>query len=368
MLKNLRDLSMGAKLALIVMPVMAALCAGMYLSFLPKIASTERQAASERVRMISDIIAREVGFALRGDDLREIGRAIDSIGRQHNLNYLLVNSDPGTIMGAFREDEARSSDFLASGPQNELDVEVYKISLPIARKKRPNVLCYAGIGLQDLHAASDRIRSSLETMALILFFGGTLLALGAILLVTHPLVKVLKIAEEGTKGNIQGRIPARSKDEAGRLVTALNTLFLNMETTSKRIENLAGMLNNRDHELAQEMDRRKLSEKQIQLSNQIITNASALILVTNPSGGIDYASPSFYHVLGYKPEDLLQDGWWKVTMADAVERKKERNLTAKSACGEHPIKQVPYERQVADARGNLRWILWQDTVGLNRSL
>ena len=137
MLKNFRNLSMGAKLALIIMPVMAAICAGMYLSFLSKIASTEQQAASERVRTISDITAREVGFALRGDDLREIGRAIDSIGRQHNLNYLLVNSDPGTSLGAFREGEARSRDYQAIGPQNELDVAIYKISLPIARKNVP---------------------------------------------------------------------------------------------------------------------------------------------------------------------------------------------------------------------------------------
>jgi PAS domain S-box-containing protein len=368
MVKNLANLSMRAKLALIVIPLMAAICAVMYLSFLPKITSAERQAAGERVRTMTDLTAREVTFALRGDDPREIARVVDSIGRQHDLGYLVVNSDPSTTLGAFRMDDARSCDFQVVGPQNELDVAIYKISLPIARKKHAPLLCYAGIALQDIHAASDRARSSLEETALILFFGGTLLALGAILLVTYPLVKVVRIAEEGAKGNLPGRITERSKDETGRVTAALNTLFLNMETTAKRIDNLAVMLNNRDHELAEEVDRRKLSEKQIQLSNQIITKASALILVTNAGGGIDYASPSFFTVLGYKPEDLLQDGWWKLTLADGMERMKERTLTAKCACGEQPIKQVPYERQIADATGNLRWILWQDTVGLNRSL
>ena len=30
--------------------------------------------------------------------------------------------------------------------------------------------------------------------------------------------------------------------------------------------------------------------------------------------------------------------------------------------------EVPYERQIIDVKGNLRWILWQDTPGLNNTL
>ena len=254
-MKNLRDLSMRAKLAICIVPVMGAICTVLFLSFLSKIKTTESQAATERVRTISELTAREIGIALRTDDPKEVGRAVDSIGRQHNLTYLIVIADPATIQGEFKPDEARSSDFQNIGPQNELDVASYRISVPITRKRHPRSVCYAGIPLQDLHAASDGARSSLAVTALMLFFGGTLLAFGVILLVTRPLSRVLKMAEEAAKGNLQGRTPARCKDETGRLATAMNTLFLNMETTAKRIENLAVMLNHRDHELAQEVDR-----------------------------------------------------------------------------------------------------------------
>jgi PAS domain S-box-containing protein len=362
------NLSMRAKLVLCIVPVIGAVCLAISLPFLSRIKAMEEQAVSERVETISAMTVREIGTAMRVDEARELGRTVDSLGVYHDLQYLVVMADPATTLAAYEEDEARARDFQKAGPQSEQDASVYKLAFPVARKKHANAMCYVGIQLSDLHAASAQARSSLAMNGLLMFLGGIALVFGSILLIGRPLTRVVKIAEDAARGNLQARAPARSKDEAGRLATALNTVFLNVETTGKRIDTLAGMLNNRDKELANEVDRRKLIEKQIQLSNQIINKAGALILVANSTGSIDYASPSFRHVLGYAPDQLLQDGWWKVTIPESAERIKERNHAAKCACGQVSIRQAPYERQIGDAAGRLRWILWQDTVGLNKTL
>ena len=65
---------------------------------------------------------------------------------------------------------------------------------------------------------------------------------------------------------------------------------------------------------------RREVEKQVQLSNEIINKVSALILVANNTGGIVYASPSFEGVLGFKPEELQDDGWWRLSRTSVEER------------------------------------------------
>lgn len=368
MRESISTLSMRSRLVLMIAPIVVAICVALSIYSLSRINTVERQAAFDRVRTISEMTVREIGSAIEVDHPKDIERIADSIGHHHNLKYLVVVTDSTDILGAFRLEDARLCDYQSAGPEDDLDGPVYKLVIPLPETREPNTRCYAGISLEDLHGTSARARSSFVINVLVVLLGGILLVFGVCLLVTYPLSNLVKISEQAAKGNPHERARTRSTGEMGRLAAALNTLFMNMETTGKRIESLIGILDNRDRELAQEVDRRKMSEKQIQLSNEIITKASALILVTNSTGGIDYASPSFKHVLGYKPESLLQDGWWKVTKSDVVERMKERNLTAKCACGEHPIHQLPYERQITDARGDLRWILWQDTVGLNKTL
>src|ERR1041384_855057 len=355
----------------VLLPVVLLICAACALISIPLLMRLETRAhdaEAERGATMSSMLSREIGAAMQVRDPKEVGRVASHIGQQHQLTYVVVAADTASILGSFGFDDARSLDYTNVASDPNLDAPVCKVMLPLLDKKRQPVLCYAGISLKDLQSESAGDRSSLLVTTLSVLLGGIGLAFLAVVLATRHIGPLVKLVEEAARGDL--RVPAnpKQKDETATIVTALNTLFMNVETTGKRIETLTYMLDRRDQELENEVDRRKISEKQIQLSNEIITKASALILVMDSTGGVDYASPSFELVLGYSPEHLLHEGWWKVTRPDVVERIKERNLTAKCACGEHPIKQHPYERQVCDARGNLRWILWQDTVGLNKTL
>jgi two-component system, cell cycle sensor histidine kinase and response regulator CckA len=361
-------LPVRAKLVVSVSAILSVVCVVVSLDFLSGIRSVEQRAAADRVRLVGEVVAPEIRSALHAGDAKEVARVVDSISRVLELKYLVVAGDSITNLAAYNFREAGLCDYKNLGVNGTRADPYSKIAAPVLDNGRQVALCYAGIPLLDLQSESTGGIPTVAVHALMLLLCGIVLVFGAILFVTSPLMGIVRTAEEGAKGNIQGKVKTRFEDDFGRLAAALNTMFMTMETTGKRTESLLSILDKRDQQLAQEVDKRKVIEKQIQLSNEIITKASALILVTNSTGGVDYASPSFEHVLGYKPETLLQDGWWKVTKSDGVERLKERNLTAKCACGEHPVHQLPYERQISDARGSLRWILWQDTLGLNKTL
>ena len=94
------------------------------------------------------------------------------------------------------------------------------------------------------------------------------------------------------------------------------------------------VLDKREVQLQDAAHERKMIEKQVQLSNDILDKVSALILVADSNGGIQYASRSFEQVLGYLPKDLLNNGWWKVSRPEtivAIEHMREQNRIAKCA-------------------------------------
>ncbi len=117
------------------------------------------------------------------------------------------------------------------------------------------------------------------------------------------------------------------------------------------------------HVIARDITERKEIEEQLRLSNEILSRVGAIVLVSNLSGEITYASPSVERVLGFRREELLGDGWWRMTRDDASERERERERVRRISQGMAPIPSEPYERLVKDRNGEEHWILWQDSKG-----
>jgi PAS domain S-box-containing protein len=119
----------------------------------------------------------------------------------------------------------------------------------------------------------------------------------------------------------------------------------------------------------QELAERKQIEEKLKLSDLIISTVNTLILVANEHGEITYAGPSIHRMLGYLPEEVLGEGWLKLTRRDKTEdRERERIYLSAAAKGETEIITTPYERQIYDKQGNLHWILFQDTKGSGNSI
>ncbi len=164
-----------------------------------------------------------------------------------------------------------------------------------------------------------------------------------------------KARDEGATLEHEFRAIARD----GRIVWLRNRL--------RRIETVRGQMQ-RLRGVAVDITEHKRVEERLRLSDEILQRVPALVLVADRDGRITYASPSAQGILGYRPEELLGDGWWLRTRANPEERERERNAVAGCARGERPLPAEPYERLAHHRNGQPRWILWHDSPGPNQTL
>lgn len=98
------------------------------------------------------------------------------------------------------------------------------------------------------------------------------------------------------------------------------------------------------------------------LAEYILEKLDTLVVVVNYTGEINYVSPSVKKVLGYEPEHLIGNAWWKHTRSDQEEANEVKTsmitLLKNNVVGTHTA-----ERQLKDAKGVSRWILWNMSLG-----
>lgn len=104
--------------------------------------------------------------------------------------------------------------------------------------------------------------------------------------------------------------------------------------------------------------------------NTILERLNSLIVVANPKGSVEYVSPSVKNMLGFEPKDLMGNGWWNNTKSG-----KEQSITFIEYInslfeeeGGYNAKEVSYERQLSTASGSEKWILWNTSVGPDKSI
>lgn len=115
--------------------------------------------------------------------------------------------------------------------------------------------------------------------------------------------------------------------------------------------------------VGRDITERKQVEEKLQLSDQILQRVSALVLVADPQGNIIYVSPAAKTILGYEPEELLGNNWWKLSRSVPMEAEIEKEYVGRAAHGEVSIPTEAYERPIQDRWGNIHWISWVDTAG-----
>ncbi len=109
-------------------------------------------------------------------------------------------------------------------------------------------------------------------------------------------------------------------------------------------------------------ERVKADEAQ-RLSAEILKRVGSLVMVANRDGSIAYAGPSVETILGYKPEEVLGDGWWRLTSSEGANRLNEKKRIICEATGKIAVLDKPYERAITAKDGTVYSILWQDTQG-----
>jgi PAS domain S-box-containing protein len=104
-------------------------------------------------------------------------------------------------------------------------------------------------------------------------------------------------------------------------------------------------------------------DERLLVSDAILSRLASIVLVSDAAGAITYASPSVRTVLGYTPEEVLGDGWWRLAHADPAQREAEWDRARRAARSPSDVRPGAYERAVRHRDGSTRWIRWHESRG-----
>ncbi|MCH2224670.1 MAG: PAS domain S-box protein [Crocinitomicaceae bacterium] len=92
-----------------------------------------------------------------------------------------------------------------------------------------------------------------------------------------------------------------------------------------------------------------------------LNDINAIVLVANSSGSIIFANKAIKKILGYTPEEVLGDAWWKLTsVTENTELRKEQ--IASMAIGETHLKDKHlFESLLLAKDGRKVWTQWTNT-------
>ncbi len=99
------------------------------------------------------------------------------------------------------------------------------------------------------------------------------------------------------------------------------------------------------------------------LSAGVLGAIGNLVLVSNSAGHVTYVSPSVKKLLGYEPNELLGDGWWKMERDSNGDVSAERAYVMQAAAGKIAVDGQPYEHRLKHKDGSWRIFMLADAKG-----
>jgi two-component system cell cycle sensor histidine kinase/response regulator CckA len=114
--------------------------------------------------------------------------------------------------------------------------------------------------------------------------------------------------------------------------------------------------------VVRDVDGRVRTEKELQLSYNVLSEMHNVVYVANSDGTVVYVSPSAERILGYSPDDLLGEGWWNLTFVSADHAASERSTAAARARGEAEPRRESFERSVKTKDGSTRLMLFTESA------
>lgn len=101
------------------------------------------------------------------------------------------------------------------------------------------------------------------------------------------------------------------------------------------------------------------SQRQLNLSNEIVNEVDALVLIANDQGKHIYASKSIKDILGYEPQEALKNDIYTKIGFSASEEKDSIEKLSLLATGQIQPKINEFQA-VKTKQGELKWIFWKD--------
>lgn len=111
----------------------------------------------------------------------------------------------------------------------------------------------------------------------------------------------------------------------------------------------------------------KQKETEKTQADKILNSIDSLVLVSDNTSQIIYASPSVERMLGYEQSEILGNGWWKNTFdspsAGGIEKEDVHNFVFFDKLTHRDISR----RKIKTKTGDFKWIEWFISKGINNT-
>ena len=110
-----------------------------------------------------------------------------------------------------------------------------------------------------------------------------------------------------------------------------------------------------------DVDARVRAERELELSHSILTKIDNTVHVFDVAGRVTFVSPSAEKLFGYRPDELMGDGFWKLTFADQQAANNDRAIVVGTAAGTLKPRE-PFERTAITRDGTSRLLLITESL------
>lgn len=209
---------------------------------------------------IAAIAVYSITPAVQFEDLQGLREVFDSLSRDEELVYVVVEDAAGRELAAFRRgghaDTNRADEAGAAASGLILNGTIWSVTRQLESRGETLGRVRLGFSMLPAYAELRRVRLAAAAFSLFIFLMGTLAAYLFSATMTRPLRRVTAVAREIAGGALEKRVEVISSDEVGVLAEAFNAMLDRLVGTMKSLDEARETLEARVAERTAELEER----------------------------------------------------------------------------------------------------------------
>lgn len=272
--------------------------------------ATYRSRLVKQVTGMSDFIAANSAPAMAFDDVQTAQEILVTLsGTPSVVVAALYNTDGRMFASYVRSGQPSAAPTLKAGPDGMQFVDRYvELVRTVQKKGRQLGTLYLRADMSNVYARLTGYISILLVVALAICGGAFLLQKLLKRLVSNPLLRLSRMAESISGGNLTVHVPVESSDEIGQLAGALNHMTAELARSyaelemrvRKRTEELSRAL----QELRAETEKRIHAVEELRRREQLLIQQSRLAAMGEMLVNISHQWRQPLNVLGLMVQEL----------------------------------------------------------------
>ena len=232
----------------------------------------------------------------------------------NDAKYLVLEDKNGSVVDAVNIELAESNFYITTKRDEGIsqDHQVFRISLPIIANKLEIGKIYVGFYALDTLAHLHERKLLIALFSLSILLSGIIMTLFLASLSFKPLSKLISTLDRSIKGKKNVTIDYTGHDEFGLLADKINSVLMDLDISSGRVESLnrklKGVFREKIHELEYEINQKKQAQVSLQASEEqfrlLFENAPIGMVIVSPDMKIKSVNKSFCSTLGYGINEL----------------------------------------------------------------